>query len=85
LTREQRKSAIEKPGAGSGCTGGTAPVNRLLNDMGARPQPAPLMQHVLMRLWIERRRPIGGGAEPEGGAVELKLEDYKAMAASSRA
>ncbi len=66
LDREQLQAAID------------GPVNRriernlvtgLLNDMGSKPDQLPLMQHVLMRMWME--------AVKEHGEVFLTLEDYK--------
>ena len=50
-------------------------VNAILNDMGtALDDQLPLMQHSLMRLWINATRTAG-----EGGEIVLKLDDYRAI------
>ena len=92
LTREQSREAIEGP-AGV-CRGKVEPalVNRLLNDMGTRPDQLPLMQHVLMRMWTDAEKsasvesphagpensPAQGAARKNGFKVTLTLDDYEA-------
>jgi WD40 repeat protein len=51
LSREQRRSAIEKPISVGG--GSIAPrlLYNLLNDVGDDPDQLPLLQHALMRIW----------------------------------
>lgn len=56
LTRDQQREAIVGPAAVYGSVVEPALVNRLLNDMGPDPDQLPLMQHVLMRMWMSVTR-----------------------------
>ncbi len=72
MTRDQRQKAIEGPALAAGGRVETDLVNRLLNDMDSGPDQLPLMQHVLMRLWLKAQS-VGDGA----AGIELKLKDYE--------
>ena len=75
LSREQRREAIEGPAMVFEGQVEEALVNAILNDMGtALDDQLPLMQHLLMRLWINATRTAG-----EGGEIVLKLDDYRAI------
>jgi len=80
LSREQRRASIEGPARVGGGRVEPSLVTRLLNDMGAMPDQLPLMQHALMRLWIEagKSRPRDTEGKPVG-PIELKQADYEAM------
>ena len=51
MTREQKKLVIEGPVAVGGGKISTRLTQRLLNDMGDRPDQLPVLQHALMRSW----------------------------------
>lgn len=99
LTREQRREAIVGPAQVYGDRVEPALVNQLLNDMGADPDQLPLMQHVLMRMWVrakeqqshevQRRVEKTGAAEsdaPEGaGGAVLALADYREVGGIDKA
>ncbi len=75
LSREQRREAIEGPAMVFEGQVEEALVNAILNDMGtALDDQLPLMQHSLMRLWINATQTAG-----EGGEIVLKLDDYRAI------
>ncbi len=73
MTRDQRQKAIEGPALAAGGRVEIDLVNRLLNDMDSGPDQLPLMQHVLMRLWLKAQAAGGDGAT----GIELKLKDYE--------
>lgn len=59
MTREQKKLVIEGPIAVCGGTITQRLTQRLLNDMGDRPDQLPVLQHALMRTWdywVARRK-----------------------------
>jgi WD40 repeat protein len=70
MTREQRHEAIVGPARV--CGGDVEPelVNCMLNDMGDDPDQLPLMQHVLMRMWSQRK---SSGARPPLPATRTSL------------
>ncbi len=89
LTREQRRTAIERPAQVFGGDVEPGLVNRLLNDMetmrlqverspegGPVPDQLPLMQHVLMRVWQRVDERVQ--ADPAQPQV-LTLDDYHAV------
>lgn len=51
MTREQKKLVIEGPVSVGGGQITTRLTQRLLNDMGDRPDQLPVLQHALMRTW----------------------------------
>ncbi len=51
MTREQKKLVIEGPVAVGGAKITARLTQRLLNDMGDRPDQLPVLQHALMRTW----------------------------------
>ena len=51
MTREQKKLVIEGPIAVNGGKITPRLIQRLLNDMGDRPDQLPVLQHALMRSW----------------------------------
>ncbi|HEY3139286.1 MAG TPA: hypothetical protein VGL29_24915 [Blastocatellia bacterium] len=55
LTRDQLREAITGPVAVGGGTIAPRLVNRLLNDIGDDQDQLPVLQHLLMRVWNERR------------------------------
>ena len=77
LSREQRRAAIEGPARVLG--GDVAPevVSLLLNDAARSPDDLPVLQHLLMRMWMWRPS-INEGKEAGEGRV-LKLDDYHAV------
>jgi WD40 repeat protein len=64
LTRAQRREAIEGPAAVCGGEVDLALVVRLLNDTSTEWDMLPLMQHALMRLWMQSSPDEGTGGEP---------------------
>jgi WD40 repeat protein/energy-coupling factor transporter ATP-binding protein EcfA2 len=60
LTREQAREAIVGPARVF--SGDVAPdlINTVLNDMGSEPDQLPLMQHFMMRVWLEKTRGSNG-------------------------
>jgi PQQ-dependent catabolism-associated CXXCW motif protein len=72
LTREQCREAIEGPAGVYDGRVEAALTTRMLNDMAGNPDQLPLMQHVLMLLWQEARKRVGGDGRPE-----LTLADYE--------
>jgi WD40 repeat protein len=80
LSRTQRREAIVGPAKVEGGQVEPALINRLLNDMGAAPDQLPLMQHALMRLWLEADKATPHEAAGDRTAPTiLKLSDYEAM------
>ncbi|MFO0956388.1 MAG: hypothetical protein U0800_02845 [Isosphaeraceae bacterium] len=80
LSRDQRREAIEGPARVFGGSVEPALTAQLLNDAGNGPDQLPLMQHALLRLWLEAdqataRDESGEPAQP----IVLKLADYQAM------
>jgi hypothetical protein len=49
-------------------------VNRLLDEMGTDPDQLPILQHCLMRLWIQKTSRVSESSE-----VYLTLRDYEAI------
>jgi WD40 repeat protein len=75
LTREQRQMAIVGPARVFDAEIEPTLSNRLLNDMGSDPNQLPLMQHVLMRMWLGN-----GAARPSsnGHRRTLTVSEYEA-------
>ena len=71
LSRDQIRSAIERPAEVFGGKVEPRLVARIVNDMGTGPDQLPLMQHALMRLWEQAR-------ERAPNAPQLRLDDYEA-------
>jgi len=65
LTREQRQAAIERPARVFEGEVEPALVNAMLNEMGSDQDQLPLMQHMLMRLWLTAGGVPSTGADPE--------------------
>ncbi len=85
-TREQRRTAIEGPARVFGGNVEPQLVNAILNDMGSDPDQLPLMQHVLMRLWIQAgARPSQGGALDLSSPRTLTLRGYEAAGGLQKA
>ncbi|HLJ91141.1 MAG TPA: PQQ-binding-like beta-propeller repeat protein [Candidatus Angelobacter sp.] len=53
LTRAQKKEVIEGPAAVAGAEFAPMLVQRLLNDVGDNPDQLPILQHLLLRIWVE--------------------------------
>lgn len=53
LTREQLQQAIAQPASLFGVEVDTVLVNQLVNEAGNNPDQLPLLQHSLMRMWLE--------------------------------
>ena len=78
LNRGELRACIDGPAGVFGGSVEAALANRLLNDMGADPDQLPLMQHVLMRMWLRasgrttsamrRREPRSNESEVEPDA-----------------
>jgi WD40 repeat protein len=86
LTREQRRAAIQSPA--QVCGGSVEPplVNQLLNDMGAEPDRLPVMQHVLMRLWMRASAAAATASTPgKSAAIVLRHQDYQDIGGLARA
>ncbi|MFM7167944.1 MAG: ATP-binding protein, partial [Planctomycetaceae bacterium] len=64
LSRQQTHEAIVKPARMLGCEVELGVVNEILNEMGNDPDQLPLMQHLLMRMWL-----IADGSQ-EGNQAE---------------
>jgi WD40 repeat protein/energy-coupling factor transporter ATP-binding protein EcfA2 len=73
LDREQMRAAIEEPAWIGGGEADPGLVQRLLNDAAHSQDQLPLLQHLLMRLWLK----VSAGAETLG--VRLTPQDYEAM------
>lgn len=67
MTRDQQREVIEGPIGMAGASIEPSLVQRLLNDAGDNPDQLPVLQHVLMRTWVEAR-----AARSQGGAIEVK-------------
>jgi hypothetical protein len=88
MTRNQLRDAIEGPIDVYQGTISAALVNRLLNDLGTEADQLPLIQHVLMRMWLrvsDRAKSLNArthhaiamhdtGKEPVG--VAITMDDY---------
>jgi len=74
MTREQTISAIEGPATVFGAAVDPRLVNELVNDMGARQDRLPLLQHALNLLWDRARERAGAD-----DAVSIRLDDYRAL------
>jgi hypothetical protein len=61
MTRSQFREAIVEPIHDAGGSITTALLDRLLNDVNARTDQLPVLQHALMRMWQshERTQPLG--------------------------
>ncbi|MDH3284407.1 MAG: hypothetical protein OEQ13_06665, partial [Acidobacteriota bacterium] len=70
LEREEFREAIEGPAAVFGGEIEPALVTRLLNDMYDADEPLPVMQHLLMQLWMTAEREAGA-------APTLTVEHYE--------
>lgn len=86
LTRDQREAAIVGPARVFGGDIEPALVTRLLNEMGADPDQLPLLQHLLMRMWMRHSGTAGGEAAvteaAAGGEAKgrvLSVRDYEAV------
>ena len=88
LTREQRRTAIEKPVHVAGGEISQRLVNRVLNDVSDDPDQLPIMQHALMRTWDhwnKRRQAQAPLDADHGGAAPIDLEDYLQIGAAANA
>ncbi len=74
MTWDQRETAIIGPATEMGGEVERGLVSRLLNDMGDQPDQLPLMQHALMRVWIDARE-RNTGDEP----IRLTVADYERL------
>ena len=70
LTRTQFEDVIRRPIEKAGGSIEPELVERLLNDCGDEPDPLPVLQHCLMRLWDR------AGAASAGGARRLTRQTY---------
>ncbi|MCP4695717.1 MAG: hypothetical protein GY862_02540 [Gammaproteobacteria bacterium] len=70
LTRDQLQEAIEEPVRVYNGKVSPKLVNHLLNDMGNDPDQLPLMQHVLMRMWMQVKE------DDKSGQITLTLNHY---------
>lgn len=76
LLRDECQAAIEGPARVHGGRIDPALVNRLMNDFGPDPDRLPLLQHVLMRMWV---RALEGGRCADGAGPTLTVEDYTSV------
>ena len=67
LTREQLQQAIALPARLFGGGVDDALVNQLVNEAGNNPDQLPLLQHALMRMWVEDED------------KQLTLQEYRAL------
>jgi hypothetical protein len=66
LTREQTREAILGPARMHSCEVDSEVVNEILNEMGNDPDQLPLMQNLLMQMWLMAEQDAGGGnARPQ--------------------
>jgi|GEM_PF-2408285 len=66
LTREQTREAILGPARMHSCDVESEVVNEILNEMGNDPDQLPLMQNLLMQMWLMPEQDAGGGnARPQ--------------------
>lgn len=77
LTREQMRAAIEAPLAVLDIPIEPRLVTQVLNDVGDEPDQLPVLQHALMRTWVQWRH--------EGAQGPLDLDDYDATGGLSEA
>jgi energy-coupling factor transporter ATP-binding protein EcfA2 len=61
LTREQTREAILGPARMHSCDVESEVVNEILNEMGNDPDQLPLMQNLLMQMWLMAEQDAGGG------------------------
>ncbi|HEV8487546.1 MAG TPA: hypothetical protein VGV87_28630 [Blastocatellia bacterium] len=73
LTREQIRSAIVGPARVFDVDVEPALVNQLLNEMGPDPDQLPLLQHLMMRLWLRLREKQRVGADVLQGSGQSIL------------
>ena len=78
LSREQQRDVIEGPIAMAGASIEPSLVQRLLNDVGDKPDQLPVLQHVLMRTWEEAH-----DARATGKPIEVT--HYEAVGGMSEA
>jgi len=78
LSREQQRDVIEGPIAMAGASIEPSLVQRLLNDVGDKPDQLPVLQHVLMRTWEEAR-----AERAQGKPIEVR--HYEAVGGMSEA
>ena len=76
LTRDQLTQAICGPVAVVGGRIAPSLVQRLLNDVGDDPDQLPVLQHALMRTWVEWRK---NGAAPSGLTID-HYEEVRGLA-----
>src|SRR5262249_848132 len=70
LNRDQQRLAIEGPTKRFHAEIEPQVVNRVLNEMRSDPDQLPLMQHLMMRMWLtEQRR--------SDGRIEITHQQYK--------
>jgi energy-coupling factor transporter ATP-binding protein EcfA2 len=74
LTRAQAEAAIAGPARVFGGEIDAVLVNRLLNDMGPEPDQLPVLQHLLMRMWVAAK---ARASRPDCPTVEV--DDYAAV------
>ena len=64
LRRDQLRQAIEGPALLEGVAFAPRLLDRLLNEMGDRPDQLPVLQHALQRTWEQRREQSAQHATP---------------------
>lgn len=83
MTRDELRRAIESPAQRAGLAFEPGLVERMLDDVGEEPGALPLLQFVLLELWLRRRdgwltsvafQQIGG----PGGALAYRAEEIYA-------
>jgi WD40 repeat protein/energy-coupling factor transporter ATP-binding protein EcfA2 len=82
LTRDQRRQAIEEPLRLFGASLTTQLLERLLNDSGqdtgGGPDPLPVLQHALMRTWLQWKEdgPLDLSHYGAAGAMDAALDQH---------
>lgn len=77
LTRDQREEAIRRPIAAAGATIEPVLVERLMNDSSDEPDPLPVLQHCMLRLWEHAGHARSLAPGDPMGARHLGLDDYR--------
>jgi energy-coupling factor transporter ATP-binding protein EcfA2 len=86
LTREQRRTAIEKPVEVAGGEISQRLVNRVLNDVSDDPDQLPVMQHALMRTWDHwQKRQSADGDRNQAETGPIDLDDYLQIGGAAHA
>lgn len=75
LTRQQLREAIEGPAQLSGAHLSPRLLDQLLNELGARPDRLPVLQHALLRTWEEWKKDKEEWAKREAKKEEKEKKE----------